>query len=263
MLTPYQFASNTPIMAIDLDGLEAKIAISGSGDGDNYTQSDIYAFDARAKVLEEKHGFKSHTTSSGKGLLEILRSETLIEGSILHLVHFAHGSNEGLFLDRSSGFYRSESEYVPGSSFTTSRTVNDLVAAISNEDILFEENAIWVFGSCHACYNKGYEGDVAFEITLKTGVTTIGATGFVMPEIAGGRETGRLTSTGKFIKVDKVYDVTFWDEDDNILYSKTVSTESEVSALKRGYDPESDFTMHVIERIETSDLGEVINPSDY
>ncbi|MEN7549991.1 RHS repeat-associated core domain-containing protein [Rapidithrix thailandica] len=29
MLTPYQFASNTPIMAIDLDGLEASLAIGG------------------------------------------------------------------------------------------------------------------------------------------------------------------------------------------------------------------------------------------
>jgi RHS repeat-associated protein len=30
-LTPYQFASNTPIMAVDLDGLEAKISIYGNG----------------------------------------------------------------------------------------------------------------------------------------------------------------------------------------------------------------------------------------
>ena len=38
MLTPYQFASNTPIMAIDLDGLEAKVVITylteeGKADG--------------------------------------------------------------------------------------------------------------------------------------------------------------------------------------------------------------------------------------
>jgi len=28
MLTPYQFASNTPIMAVDLDGLEADVVIN-------------------------------------------------------------------------------------------------------------------------------------------------------------------------------------------------------------------------------------------
>jgi len=33
MLTPYQFASNTPIMAIDLDGLEAYVVIENDGVG--------------------------------------------------------------------------------------------------------------------------------------------------------------------------------------------------------------------------------------
>ncbi len=36
MLTPYQFASNTPIMAIDLDGLEAKIVIRQQQDDGTY-----------------------------------------------------------------------------------------------------------------------------------------------------------------------------------------------------------------------------------
>src|SRR5665213_1758004 len=52
-LTPYQFASNLPIAAIDLDGEEAKIAIACKGSplkkpygpgGTDYTPSDISAF---------------------------------------------------------------------------------------------------------------------------------------------------------------------------------------------------------------------------
>ena len=39
MLTPYQFASNTPIQAIDLDGLEARIVVHeiGSNSITNHT----------------------------------------------------------------------------------------------------------------------------------------------------------------------------------------------------------------------------------
>jgi len=52
-LSPYQFASNTPIMAIDLDGLEAKIAIAGSGVTNiHYSEGDISAFDERATKLK-------------------------------------------------------------------------------------------------------------------------------------------------------------------------------------------------------------------
>ena len=49
MLTPYQFASNTPIAAIDLDGLEKRIVISGK-DNDGKLQVDIIT---DRKVIED------------------------------------------------------------------------------------------------------------------------------------------------------------------------------------------------------------------
>jgi len=48
MLTPYQFASNTPIQAIDLDGLEAWLV------NNEWTREDIFKFGAFAQTELEK-----------------------------------------------------------------------------------------------------------------------------------------------------------------------------------------------------------------
>lgn len=57
-LTPYQFASNTPIQAVDLDGLEAKIVIWGDVNG----KVQIIKTMSWNEVMKEKVGCLGHGT---------------------------------------------------------------------------------------------------------------------------------------------------------------------------------------------------------
>ena len=66
-LTPYQFASNTPIQAIDLDGLEAKTAIEGFAKAMKYGYNSlvIQMVDAgHGDVQTQIYSLKAHTNSA-------------------------------------------------------------------------------------------------------------------------------------------------------------------------------------------------------
>jgi hypothetical protein len=76
MLTPYQFASNTPIAAIDLDGLEALIVVSGEywkgRIQEAVTNKDVeyatfLAFEAVSKTLEDLPNDDARNWALGKG----------------------------------------------------------------------------------------------------------------------------------------------------------------------------------------------------
>ena len=55
MLTPYQYASNTPISAIDIDGLEAKnVTVTYNQDGTVLKVSLARVIDAQGKLIDTR-----------------------------------------------------------------------------------------------------------------------------------------------------------------------------------------------------------------
>ncbi len=196
MLTPYQYASNTPISSIDLDGLEAKLAIWGIGWGDEAS------FKIRANALKSKsNGTTIHGIDNGLGLLNLLREQTIREGSIASFTVFSHGFRPGVILSNSAGFYKTGTE-VPDN-IGNAAFVEDIQAGMKSGDIKFEANAIALFAGCNLGSDYPNEASFASDFTLKTGVTSIAAEGTTTPEIVGGKMVdGKLiggTETGRII----------------------------------------------------------------
>lgn len=196
--TPYQFAANMPIAAIDLDGLEAKLSIWGIGAGNEG------AFEGRAKRLANKDlNTTPHGVSTGAALLDLLIDRTATEGSVSSFIVFSHGTAEGVIISMNSGFYTSDSEYAGQES--TSRTVSDISDAVTAGEVVFEDNAVAIFMGC----NCGEDEDIvslATEHAQKLGVITIASAGAVSPEIVGGKETGTLISDKQFYKFERQTD---------------------------------------------------------
>ena len=87
-LTPYQFASNTPIRAVDLDGGEAKIVdyygLPGSSEASSYSLTTI---DPNAK---NKHGLGDGTLYNITLVLSVPNSEGIQQMRVHHLsIYFA------------------------------------------------------------------------------------------------------------------------------------------------------------------------------
>jgi len=220
-LTPYQFASNMPIAAVDLDGLEAKIAIAGKGSplkkpygpgGTDYTPSDIYAFKERADRLN-KYGFGTAQVHNGKMIVQLFVEKTKSDGSILSVVTFAHAGPNGVYLDNDGGFYSSG---IDKKNTVNDANINEIAALVKTGEIKFEKNAVWVFAGCN-CGNpngnpKMGSANLAQNTAETLGITTIGATGAVEPEFTkdGKHETGRLTTKGTFIQYSKQHIVVEW-----------------------------------------------------
>ncbi|MBI2967244.1 MAG: hypothetical protein HYY40_05460 [Bacteroidetes bacterium] len=197
--SPYTHAGNNPIWAVDLLGAQAKLAIWGSGAGDES------AFHARAIRFASSTnvGYTTvHGITSGKDFVDILRTKTNEEGSIASFVIFSHAFAGGVILEPSQGFYTSTTGLGSG---INSRDIDDIVAAVESGEIRFEDNAISIFGGCN-CAGYGNENDntaLAREFTQKTGVTSIASVGSVSPEIIGGKETGRLVSDVQFFRIER------------------------------------------------------------
>ncbi|QMU64854.1 MAG: hypothetical protein GKR88_11500 [Flavobacteriaceae bacterium] len=252
--SPYNFAENSVIANYELEGLEAKLAIYGDGSGTNYTSSDRNAFHARASSLEKNNGYNAEKVNNGQALISALKTATADEGSVQSAVIFAHGSGAGLFLDPGAGFYANKSTN------PNSATVSDIAQGVKDGSIVFEDNATIVFGSCHAC-GAGASPPLAKKITEETGVTTIGATGFVEPEIKNGKETGKLTTTGTFTKTEKVFDISFTDGNGKVLETKTVKNMSEAINAALSSDKKVIHMKTINSRIVQTDLGDTIDPS--
>jgi len=198
--SPYAFSENVVINAIELEGLE-KLTINGNGTGGSYSENHNATFKRRAKRLE-KYGYRQQSVSTGLDILNALEEETQLAGSISRVVVFSHGGYLGLFINEDNGFYTT------GTTFggKDERNVNDLGKKIADGSIKFDDDALIIFGSCNANFNGGMEGDIAYDITFNHGISTIGASGYVEPEILDGKSTGRLTTTGTFYKLEKIVD---------------------------------------------------------
>lgn len=251
--SPYAFAENKVVANFELEGLEAKIAIYGEGaNGTAYTVSDKKSFKARATTLEKNQGYSTAKVSNGAQLLSSLKTATAEEGSIQSAIIYAHGGYKGVFLDNDSGFYV---DNYPGNK--NSASVSNLVSEINKGKIKFEENASIIFGSCNSCNNSDITS-IASSITEKTGVTTVGATGYVYPEIENGKETGNLLTDGTFIKSQKVFDLNTLDP----ITGQTIGTLTFSSKkLAEEFAKSSNLQTTIKSRIKETDLGNKINPS--
>ena len=202
-LTPYQFASNMPIAAIDLDGLEAKLAIACAGGAStHYSSSDINAFAARATKLQ-KSGFTKVSVHNGLMMVDAFKSATKKDGSILSVVSFAHSGAVGIFLDNNEGYYTAGNTN-SGANYSN---VDAMASAVRSGEVKFDKGACWVFGSCFTANGAdsrlGSPSEALAEYSaLALNITTVGATGSVYPEIINGKETGNLKTDGTFEKFE-------------------------------------------------------------
>jgi RHS repeat-associated protein len=73
MLTPYQFASNTPIWAIDLDGLEAYV-LTQSFDSKGSFLSSTLVWDETANPLERNHLYYVHRVVDANSIIRTSRT---------------------------------------------------------------------------------------------------------------------------------------------------------------------------------------------
>jgi RHS repeat-associated protein len=182
--SPYAFSENRVINSIELEGLEAKLAIAAQG-------YDANAFNARAAKLKTTNNYEVVKASNGKEVLREMAAATKREGSITNMVIFSHGFNSGVILDPEQGLYSSGYS----SNLPNSANVDDLVAMMKSGEIVFDQNATVVFAGCNNA------NELAQEFTAKTGITTIGANSSVYPIIENGKETGQLgADRGEFQK---------------------------------------------------------------
>lgn len=265
-LTPYQFSSNSPIANIDLDGLEAKLAIAGKGgEGTAYTSSDIVAFDNRAKQLKN-FGFNSVSINSGQMLVDVMRNATKTEGSISAIVSFAHGGSNGIFLNNNQGFYTANTATAVGSS-----DVSHIVGSVNAGEIKFTKNAVWIFASCNAGnadveFSTGKVGtyNLARNTAQNLGITTIGARGFVSEINENGKGTG-VFSVGPYhdTEYDNMQFIKFVPV--QVKVTQTVKHNATFLGIKLPWydDSKTEKIEKVVIKIKEVPLGPTIKATDY
>ena len=257
-LTPYQFASNTPISAIDLDGGEAKVVTYGVKlkEDDNYVKT---CGSACAKAL----GVTPQGISTGKNLLTVLRSASSESGQTISAwANFGHSWNRGLYLTNDNGFYRGNLN----ASGAGSDNFASLLSQSSTGQITFSKSSLFIFGSCGTAGN-GYGGhgvgkgvydpasfaatigdyvnknyilpDKNFKGTYK--VTTIGAT-----DLSNLHSDGTVSTDGTFIMTEKTYQIE----------RKVVERGWWIFKTKH-YEDKTTIT-----GTKTTDLGKKINPAE-
>lgn len=193
-LTPYQFGSNSPIANIDLDGLEAKLAIAGNGgEHTEYTPDVVAAFKDRANKLT-KLNFTPVPVHNGPGIISAFKEATKTQGGITAIISYTHSGANGLYLDDNQGFYTSS---VGGGVYGAN--VDQIAAEVKKGTIKFKSNAIWIFASCNAGNADNVIGgqkegtlNIARNIALTLGIKTIGARGYVSPVEKNNKETGSI-----------------------------------------------------------------------
>jgi RHS repeat-associated protein len=262
-LTPYQFASNTPISAIDLDGGEAKVVTYGVKFkfDDNYVQT---CGTACARAL----GVTPQGVSTGKNLLSVLKSSSSgIGQSISAWANFGHSWNKGLYLSDENGFYR---ENLSRSGAGTAN-FNDLFSQSSTGQITFSKHSLFIFASCGTAGDgygghgtgKGAYDPASFSATIGdyvsknyvlpdkafTGfykVTTIGAT-----DLSNLNTDGTVKTDGTFIQTEKLYKVErtvvesgWWIFKTKKFVDKTTLVQTKTTDIGKKIDPAAVIKNH-------------------
>lgn len=200
----YAFSENKVTAHVELEGLEAMLAIAGNGNNTSYSASDINAFKTRALNLEKKAGFSASQVRTGDQLVDQLKQGTKNEGSVGAVVVFAHSSQDGIYLDKDDGLYSANQRYGSG---MNSSNVAEIKASVNAGEIKFEENAVIVLGGCNCGKNDGTIS-LGESMAQELGVTVYAATGNVYPEVVNGKETGQLKTDGTFKMYKKTPETT-------------------------------------------------------
>ena len=170
--TPYQYAGNSPIAFIDLDGLERVLAITFNGDVN-------YRADMLERINADDISKKTLNTDPGTQLAQaFIDASNADENGVGFVAIWGHGTSNSQW----------------GTATNTNMGIDDLGAlrtAIRNGDVSFTDNAIIYIGNCNAgtCNSDGQS--FAQELANITGVRVVageGSVGMSKTQVAEERE---------------------------------------------------------------------------
>jgi RHS repeat-associated protein len=261
--SPYTFSQNLVISAVELEGLEAKIAIHGeSTDFASFKKSDNPTFKNRATRLK-KHGFKALYANTGMHIVTHLCNATEKEGAVRAAFIFSHGFVSGVVLDNNKGLYNTDQYNEEGAA-----TIDDIVSLMEQGEVKFNDDAVIFLGICSPAYGIA-EKQENFATSLNEGTkaTIIASDDLTSPEKKVGEDgkeysTGRITTDGNWWKIESGYEVTMttYRENGSLLPSSYFTT------VKPVFLP---IFMHALQieikatTVTTKIEAKTINPEDY
>ena len=268
-LTPYQFASNTPISSIDLDGAEAKIVTYGIKESSEHND-DNYVKNC-GTACAKKLGVNADGVKTGKSILSILKSKSSDSKQEISVwINYGHSWNRGLYLTNNNGFYRGPLN----STGDGSANFLDLLHQSSSGVIRFSKHSLFIFASCGTAgdgfggYGDGKGAYSSNSFASSIGdfigknyklpnkefvdyykVTSIGAT-----DLTNLNADGTITTDGTFIKTEKLYKIERTIENYKVKNSWLGIT---------WYENKTRFVdKTTLVQTKTTDLGDKINPSE-
>ena len=212
-LTPYQFASNTPIMANDLDGLEANVVIAGQGNRksaydkppDDVGGRTVNEIEVQiAKSIAKKTKGNVEKVHTGQSIINLLSSKTKQEGSVGFVTINSHGFTDGLILNWDAGLLSDDKNY--GSKQPGAAKIKDIKSKMNSGGIKFTKDATIVLGACYTDNTPIKGNSFAYNLTKELGVTTIATNGSVSFESNDGTKTftGNLISKTQWYKNERI-----------------------------------------------------------
>jgi RHS repeat-associated protein len=151
--SPYQFAGNSPLAFIDLDGLERVLAITFNSDVN-------YRAEKLEKANESEVSKKVLTTNPGAQLAQAFVDASKADANGIGFVAiWGHGSPNNMWGSNSSTLAKDD--------------LDALREAVNNGDINFTDNALIYIGNCNAGTEDENGMSFAQEIADITGVTVI------------------------------------------------------------------------------------------
>ena len=238
-LSTYQFGSNMPICAIDLDGLEANISIYGSSVVD---PSSVNAFRAASAYDAKMQSVKSdpHSVSKASTFVKLLKEKTGQEGSIGRIAIFSHASSEAMYF--TDGYSRggTASAFIKGGGIGDRKSIpdqanfNSIALGMQDGSIKFESNALVIFAGCNTASDWGPNS--------------------THPDQKGEAITSYAESFTAQLHISSIGSA----GDMNVIVNadKSVSLKSDYGFYKYDYDPKT-------QNVVSTFLGKTLNPADY